>query len=69
MDDKTKLFLNELADLMERHNAEITADDEWTGYAECGTDIQIRLDIKKVYDDITFGSYIDAKKLRTTATM
>jgi hypothetical protein len=68
MDEKTKLFLKELADLMEKHNAELSAKDEWTGYAECGEDIQIRLEIKDVYDDIAFGGYIDAEKLRTTAT-
>jgi hypothetical protein len=69
MDDKTKMFLNELADLMNKHNAEFTARDEWTGYAECGEDIQISLEIKDSCDYIQFGSYIDAEKLRTTATI
>ena len=69
MDAKTKLFLKELADLMDRYKAAFTASDEYRGYPECGEDIQIRIDIEDVYDDIGFGSYIDAEKLRTTTTI
>ena len=68
MKETTKAFLYELADLLEKHNAEITASDEWTGYSECGQDLQISFEIKDDYEEIMLVQYIDFDKLRLRAT-
>ena len=61
MTDSTK-FLYDLQRLLEKHKATISADDQWTGYAECGQDIRVEIDIKDNYETLEF-KYIDAKSL------
>jgi hypothetical protein len=39
-----KRFLYELRELLGRYNAELTAEDHWGGYAECGKDVRITVD-------------------------
>ena len=56
-------FLSELAELLEKHKVYFTADDEWTGYAECGQDIQISLETDQ-YDTIKFGRYLDIETIK-----
>lgn len=41
MTDTQLQFLKELRDLLGRYNVELTAEDHWTGYAECGEDVRI----------------------------
>ncbi len=67
MKESTKQFMLELADLLEKHKVEITASNEWTGYAECGQDIQIQFEIKDDYEEIMLGTYVDSDKLRLKA--
>ena len=55
-------FLKELATLMDKYKVEITASDEWMGYAECGEDIQIRIETDSTaseYFSIPFGTSLD----------
>jgi len=61
-----KPFLNELKTLMEKHDVEIIASDEWEGYAECGEDIQIRIEStigNTEYFSVPFGNSIDANDI------
>ena len=65
-------FKQKLADLIDEYQVEITADDEYKGYAECGEDIQISFHISgefidgKYHEDAneSFGTYIDSLDLR-----
>ncbi len=66
MKESTKQFMYELAELLEKHKVEITASNEWTGYAECGQDIQIQFEINDD-EEIMLGNYIDSDKLRLKA--
>ena len=72
---KIEDFMKEFADLLDKYGIEIFAKDEDMGYPERGEDIQIRIEatcdgpMKEYYEDIDFGGYLDAKKLRTTADM
>ncbi|MCP4355917.1 MAG: hypothetical protein GY793_09870 [Proteobacteria bacterium] len=66
MKESTKQFMYELADLLEKHKVEIKASNEWTGYAECGQDIQIYFDIND-NEEIMLGTYVDSDKLRLKA--
>ena len=53
MKTKTKVkadFLTDLNDLLLKYGAEITAEDHWQGYPECGEDIRITVDISGMYD-------------------
>ena len=55
-------FLKELSTLMDKYNVEINASDEWMGYAECGEDIQIRVETDSTADEyfsIPFGESLD----------
>jgi hypothetical protein len=61
MTDSTK-FLYDLQRLLEKHKATISADDHWIGYAECGQDIRVEIDIEDNYETLDF-KYIDAKSL------
>lgn len=73
MKDRLNDFRRKLADLIEEYSVEITAKDEWTGYPECGEDIQIEFHItgevinREYHPDASekFGTYIDVQKLRT----
>lgn len=64
MREHTVSFLRELADLLDKYKGTITAADEWTGYAECGQDIQIAVETEEDYDEYQFGSWMDAEKIR-----
>ena len=46
-----KSFRAEFQQLLDKYNAEITADDFWTGYAECGQDIRIEVVIDSIYNE------------------
>ena len=61
-----KIFLLALADLMDEHSVEwICAKDEYTGYPECGEDIQIRIEHETDYSyDPGLGNMFTAKDLR-----
>ncbi len=45
-----KEFLAEFKALLLKYDATISADDHWNGYAECGRDIRIEIDIDSKYD-------------------
>lgn len=67
-----KEFMRELRGLFERYNAEITAKDYYPGYAECGEDIKMIIDIPSVYGgngeciqesvEINLGTWFDKDK-------
>jgi hypothetical protein len=50
-DEIKQAFLADLHALLEKYNAEITTEDHWTGYAECGSDIRMTVEIAPVYKD------------------
>ncbi len=56
-------FLNELKGLLNKYKAHIIAQDEYTGYPECGEDIHIRVEGKsegyEPFLDIDLGSYFE----------
>jgi len=67
---KAELFRRELAELLKKYDAEITAEDHWTGYAECGSgDIRITVEFKGeringdyiVHADLNLDTYFDGK--------
>ena len=43
---KREQALNDIQLVLEKHGASITADDHWTGYAECGQDIRITIEFE-----------------------
>lgn len=55
---KRQEVLNELQLVLEKHNAAITVDDHWQGYAECGQDLRITIEIDDD-EDIELGSCLD----------
>jgi hypothetical protein len=68
--NKSIEFLKEFKALLEKYDIDnISADDEWQGYAECGQDIRIRIDSYKFVDgeiqkiDLDFGQSIYPKHL------
>lgn len=55
-----ELFLADLQALLKKYGAEITAKDEWTGYAECGEDVRMTVEFKDYnLDDIDLGTWVD----------
>jgi hypothetical protein len=50
-------ILKELTDLLEKHGATLTAEDHWTGYAECGSDVRMTIDMPWPHKDIDLGGY------------
>ena len=53
MKTKTKVkadFLTDLNDLLLKYGAEISAEDHWQGYPECGKDIRIEIEIPGEWD-------------------
>lgn len=44
-------FRAELQDLLDKYQAIMEAEDHYKGYAECGEDIRITVDIATLYDD------------------
>ena len=63
MTDRIKEFKAEFSALLKKYNVEITAADEWSGYAECGKDIQITIEFNDSQSEIKCGSYITDKTL------
>ena len=51
-------FLNELCDLLDKYDVEISASDHWEGYAECGQDIKITIEFNADYSEIEMGSLL-----------
>ena len=55
-------FLCRLKSLLEEFDAEITAEDHWQGYAECGQDIRITVEFDDYrVEDIDLGKQIDGR--------
>ena len=60
-------FIEELKALLKKYNATLKADDHFQGYAECGENIRMTVDIDWIYDkegnvifqggEIDLGSY------------
>lgn len=46
-------FRAELRDLLFRYDAEISAEDHWQGYPECGEDVRMTVTIPGEYDPKT----------------
>lgn len=74
MKERLDEFKKKLADLMDEYEVEITASDEYSGYPECGEDIQIVISTEDKYvdgefihfryEEQKFGQYIDSERLR-----
>ncbi len=66
-------FLKDLKVLLVKHRATFEVDDHWTGYAECGKDLRLTVEIPPVWDkdgqlvnagvDINLGTYITADNI------
>ena len=51
---KTELeaqFKEEFVALLRKYNASLEVEDHWSGYSECGEDIQARIESCAKYDD------------------
>ena len=68
--DIENCFVKDLKALLCKYNATMDARDHWQGYAECGKDIRIEVDIPAFYKDnkcihdnitINLGTYVDGK--------
>ena len=57
--DYVSKFEVELKALLEKYKAEITIEDYWTGYSECGRDPHIVFELKDCGKGLEFGSWID----------
>lgn len=56
-------FLKKLHSLLKEFDAEITAEDHWIGYAECGEDIRMTIEFNdRQIKDIDIGCWIDGEK-------
>jgi hypothetical protein len=49
--DVEKAFRTELQALLDKYGAEIEAEDHFMGYAECGEDVRITVDIPGIWDE------------------
>jgi hypothetical protein len=47
----TKEFKTKLQALLQEYNAELSCEDHWMGYAECGEDVRMTVDIPGVYNE------------------
>ena len=64
----TQAFISELQALLDKYGAEMEAKDFWSGYAECGEDVRIKVTVPAIYNedhncvreltDIDLGSYL-----------
>ena len=52
-------FVAELQALLKKYDAEITCQNNWQGYPECGSDIQMVIEFQPYYDEIKIGTWID----------
>ena len=61
METRTEInFMRDLRKLLSFYGAEITADDHWSGYPECGQDIRITIEFDDwSVNDIELGKWID----------
>ena len=59
MDDNRESFLLDLQSLLRKYGAQITADDYWEGYSECGRDVRMTVQFKYSDPDIDLGSFVD----------
>ena len=50
-------FISELKALLAKWDAEIVAEDHFSGYAECGEDVRMTVTIPAIYDKES-GEYI-----------
>ena len=72
MDEQTKVmvdaFIEDFKNLLDKHGATISAKDHFQGYAECGEDIRITIDLSQGFNfaELDFGSYIDISEDRKT---
>jgi len=66
-------FKAKLKALLREYDAEISASDHWSGYAECGEDVRITVTIPSIFNaetgeyvrewtEIDLGRYIDSKE-------
>ena len=54
-------FRTELKALLKKWGAKLTAEDHWQGYAECGEDVRITVDLPWPLEDVDLGSYFDGE--------
>jgi IS1 family transposase len=52
-DEIEQEFRQRLSALLQEFGAELTAEDHWSGYAECGQDVRMTVEIPSVYDPET----------------
>ena len=46
------LFMRDLQELLAKYGeAELSAEDHWTGYAGCGSDVRMTVYIQGIYDE------------------
>lgn len=43
-------FRADLQALLDKYGAELSAKDHWTGYAECGEDVRMTVEVPAIYD-------------------
>lgn len=64
-------FRKEIKEFLKSWGAEVTAEDHYSGYPECGEDIRITVSIPAIYNDgiclreyceIQFNQYFEGKK-------
>ena len=60
---KRDQFIEKLQELLKEFDCEITADDHWQGYAECGQDVRMTVEFEDYkIEEIDLGKYIDSAK-------
>lgn len=72
-----KSFLQELNALLDKYSASLDARDHYNGYAECGEDVRMTVEIPYLYDennvliqeggDIDLGNWMSYKKKKRNA--
>jgi len=68
--ERTDNFKAELAALCRKYHCEISAEDHYQGYAECGEDIRMTVEFDSdstvdpyvPYEDLDLGKYFDGKE-------
>lgn len=68
MNEYEEQFVKELKELLFKYNVELTAQDNWEGYSECGQDLNIHAEAPMLWNeerqewecgiDIDFGRFI-----------
>jgi hypothetical protein len=62
MESKKALFFDELCDLLEKYNVDISAEDHWESYAECGKDLRITFDFMELAET-SYIKHVDVDSL------